>query len=155
MFDAPFEDWYVWLGVAAVSVAVLGVALALPTAAPPKAAAVADAVDRVAASPPGSTTTTRVRADAIRIDRRRISLRGAGGTAHAVVAFGPVTPATADDAIADVLRGERPASAFDSPAAFADAAASARNRSVTWRPAPETIRVRHVSWEGVDVVLVG
>lgn len=155
MFDAPFEDWYVWLGVSVVSVAVLGVVLAFPTAAPPKAAAVADAVDRVSASPPGSTTTTPVRAEAIRIDRRRISLRGAGGTAHATVAFGPVTPASADARLADVLGGELPTDAFDSPTAFADTVASARNRTAEWRPAPQTLRIRRVSWEEVDVVLVG
>lgn len=155
MFDPPVEDWYVWLGVSAVSVAVLGVVLGFPAAAPPKATALADAVDRVAASPPGSTTEYRVRAEAINVDRRRIGLRGEGGTTRATVAFGPVTPAHGDRRLAAVIGGEHPSDAFDSPTAFADAAASARNRSATWRPAPRTIRVRRVTWEGVDVLLVG
>lgn len=155
MFDAPIEDWYVWLGVATVSVAVLGVVVGFPASAPPRAAAVADAVDRVATSPDGATATYEVRAEAIEIDRRRIRLRGDGGTARASVAFGPMTPAAGDERLKRVLAGERPGSVFDSPDAFGDAAANARDRSAEWRTAPQTLRVRRVSWEGIDVVLVG
>ena len=155
MFDAPIEDWYVWLGVATVSVAVLGVAVGLPTAAPPEASAVADTVDRVAASPTGSMATVNVRASTVRIDRARIGLSGEGGTTHAAIAFGPMTPASTDVRLERVAAGDHPRDVFDSPSAFADAAATARNRSTSWRPAPETLTVRRVSWEGVDVLLVG
>lgn len=37
MFEVPVDALYAWLGVAAVSVAVLGVVVALPTTAPPDA----------------------------------------------------------------------------------------------------------------------
>lgn len=155
MFDAPIENWYVWLGVAAVSVAVLGVAVGLPSAAPPKAAAVADAVDRVATSPPGSTGSHEFRAEEIRIDRARIGLRGPGGTTHAEVAFGPMTPAMSDGRLEAVLDGRHPEEVFQSSADFATVTEEVTGRSVTWKRAPDTLEVRRVSWEGVDVLLVG
>nr|WP_225333604.1 hypothetical protein [Halomicrobium urmianum] len=55
MFDVPVDAWYVWLGVAAASVTALGTVAALPSGTPPDAAAAADAIDRVAAGPPGSS----------------------------------------------------------------------------------------------------
>lgn len=155
MFDAPIEDWYVWLGVTAVSVAVLGVAVGLPTVGPPATTAVADTIDRVATSPPGSTASYDLRAEEIRIDRRRIGLRGDGGTTHAEIAFGPTTPAMADERLLDVLDGRPPRSVFESPAEFSNATARARDGTAVWRPAPETLDVRRVSWEGTDVLLVG
>jgi len=155
MFDAPIEDWYVWLGVAAISVAVLAVAVSLPSAAPPKATAVADAVDRVATSPPGSTATHSIRAEAMKLDQTRVSLRGAGGTTHAAIAYGPTVPVQTGDRLATVLTGTDPETVFETPAVLDRAAERAQDRTPTWQPAPETIRIRRVNWEGVDVVLVG
>lgn len=155
MFDAPLEDWYVWVGVAAVSLAVLGVAVSLPSAAPPKAAAVADAIDRVATSPTGSTGVHEIRAEEIKLDRTRVSLRDDGGTAHAEVAFGPVTPAGNDERLEAVLAGERPRDVFESPEHFAVTAKESRTEAGGWRAAPQTLEIRRVSWEGIDVLLVG
>lgn len=155
MFDAPIEDWYVWLGVAAVSVAVLGVAIGLPSATPPRATAAADAIDRVAASPAGATGSHSLRAQEIKLDSKRVSLRGRGGTAHAEVAFGPVTPARANNRLQRVLAGTPPAAVFASREEFATAVSAARERRPTWRPVPSSLEIRRVSWEGEDVLLVG
>jgi hypothetical protein len=58
-------------------------------------------------------------------------------------------------ALASVLYGVHPATAYESPAAFRAATELARNRTATWRSAPDAVAVRRVSWEGVDVTLVG
>lgn len=155
MFDAPVDAWYVWLGVGAVSLAAFGVAAGLPTAAPPDATAAADAVDAVATSPPGSTTTHDLDATQLRVDRGRIGLRGPGGSAHAAVAFGPVTPADTDDRLESVLDGRVPSAVFDGPDAMTAAAETAREDGTEWRRAPDELTVRRVAWEGIDVLLVG
>jgi hypothetical protein len=155
MLGTPVGAWYVWLGVGAVSVATLGVALGLPAAAPPDANGVADAIDEVATSPPGSTATRGLDADRLRLGPHRIGLRGPGGSAHASVAFGPMSPATTDERLDRVLGGAAPASVFDGSVAMGHAVADAREDGTTWRRAPDRLRIRHVRWEGIDVVLVG
>jgi len=92
MLDAPLDTWYVWLGLGVVSVAVAGVALALPTSAPPAATPVADAVDSVAASPHEARTTVEVPGEQMRLASDAVALRSDGGTAHARFTYGPVTP---------------------------------------------------------------
>jgi hypothetical protein len=155
MFDAPIDAWYVWLGVSVVSLATFGVAVGLPSAAPPPATAVADAIDEVATSPPGSTDTHKIDADELWLDRRQVGLRGPGGTAHASVVFGPITPAVTDDRLERVLQGASPSATFDSPVAFDRSTTEARQDATDWRPAPERLVIRRVTWEGTDVVLVG
>lgn len=155
MFDAPVDAWYVWLGVGVVSVATLGVALGMPTAAPPDAAAAADAIDGVATSPPGSFALHGIDADELWIDRQRIGLRNAGGSAHATVTFGPITPATTDEDLAAVLDGQAPSTVFDDPDDLKQTATASRGREASWQRAPADLGIRRVTWEGVDVLLVG
>jgi len=154
MFDVPVDAIYVWLGVAAVSVVTLGVVVAFPTTAPPQPTTVADAVDRIAVEPAGAHTTVRIEATEMRLGSQRIALRNDGGSASAAFAYGPVTPAVDDDRLELLLYGHPPAGAFESVAAFRDAVEDARTTS-EWRPAPETIEVRRIHWEGTDVTLVG
>jgi hypothetical protein len=155
MFDTPLGGPYVWLGVTAVSLTTLGVTLGLPAAAPPDATAAADAIDEVATSPPGSMSRHGLEASELHVDRRRIGLRGAGGSAHASVAFGPVTDARTDSRLERVLDGRTPPEEFDSPAAFQQVARAARDVNEDWRRAPDELTIRRAIWEGVDVVLVG
>ncbi|USZ68911.1 hypothetical protein NGM10_04040 [Halorussus salilacus] len=153
MFDAPVETWYLWVGLALASSAALGLAVSLPRAPPPDAAGVADTVDSVAASDRAATAVHPVSAE-VRIGPYRVWLRDDGATGHATLAYGPVTPVRRGTALWDVLRGTPPESAFGSPGAFRDAAADARDRPPAWRTTGE-LTVRAVSWEGVDVTLVG
>lgn len=155
MFDVPADAWYVWLGVAAASVAVAGVAVDLPARPPPDAAAAAAAVDAVAAGGHAATTTHPLRATAVRVGPRRIALRNAAGTASAAFAFGPVTPAAPDDRLRRVLRGAPPSRVFASPAALRRAAAAARAGDPRFRPTDGRLRVRRVRWGEVDVTLAG
>lgn len=154
MFDVPLDAWYAWLGLAVASAVTVGVAASLPAAPPPDAAGVATTVDGVAASPHAAVGGHPLpNADAVRVGRDTVSLRGPGGTAHAHLGYGPVTPAGQDASLAAVLGGETPERVFDSPAAFRRAVESARAAAAEWH-ATDELRVRRVSWEGVDVVLV-
>ena len=155
MFDVPVDGWYTWLGLAAVSLLLLGTALALPTAPPPSAERAAATVDRVAASEHDASATHPLDAQAIRLGAHRIALRSTAGTSHATVAFGPATPVVPGSRLDSILNGAPPSSRFASPASFARAADRARNRSPSWHPAGDELRVRHVTWRGVEVTLVG
>lgn len=155
MFDVPLDAWYTWLGLAVASAATVGVAASLPAAPPPDAAGVATTVDGVAASPHAAVGSHPLpNADAVRVGRDTVSLRGPGGTAHAQLGYGPATPATTDAGLAAVLEGDPPERVFESPAAFRRAVESARAGAPEWHRTDE-LRVRRVAWEEVDVVLVG
>lgn len=154
MFDAPVDVWYRWLGVAVASLAVLGVAVGLPTGTAPDATALATTVDGVAASTHPAVAEHPLVADAARLGRETVSLRDDGRRATASLAY-PVTPVRDDSALAAVLRGTAPSRAFDSPAAFDRALSTARDRRPTWRPTGDRLLVRRVSWEGIDATLVG
>jgi len=156
MFGPPVESWYVWVGLGAVSAALIGVAVELPRTASPDAAAVATTVDGVAASPYDAVGEHPLRADAVRLSAKRVALRRGGTTARAEFEFGPVVPVPPGDGpLRRVLRGGSPAGGFDSPADFEATTERARERDPSWRPAPEQLIVRRVSWRGVDATLVG
>lgn len=155
MFDVPVDAPYVWLGVATVSIAAFGVAVALPSATPPDATAVARAVDAVAVGPTGSQGSHELDAEQIELGRHRVGLAGPSGEAHASFSYGPVTPAFGDDRLRRVAGGERPRTVFDSRDGFAEAVGTARSREPAWRPAPDRLHVRRVSWGKVNATLVG
>ena len=154
MFDTPVDGWYTWLGVALAGVTVLGVTLGLPVAPPPTATDIATAVDATATSERDAATTVDVDAEAIRLTPRGVAVRGRGGAARAAFQYGPVVPVDGERLRA-VLDGAEPARVFASPAALKTAAIEARTTEPEWRPAPRRLRVRHVTWGGVDVTLVG
>jgi len=154
MFDAPIDTWYLTVGVALTGVAFAGVAADLPTEAAPDAAGAADTVDAVAASEYAATAEHPVSADAVRLGPHRLALRDGGGTARATFTFGPVTPVADGTLLWEVAQGADPAHVFESPAAFAAAAADARNRDPSWRGADDRIVVRTVSWGDERVTLV-
>ncbi|WP_115862823.1 DUF7283 family protein [Halorussus litoreus] len=158
MFDAPVETWYLWIGLAVASTAALGVAVTLPRTPPPDATGAAHTVDVVAASGHAATGVHPLSVDAVRIGPYRIWLREDGpvgsATGHATFAYGPMTPVQRGTALRDVLRGAPPEAVFGSTGSFRRAAASARDRTPEWRSRDE-LTVRRVSWEGVNVTLVG
>lgn len=155
MFDAPVDAWYVWMGLTLASTVVFAVAAALPTAPPPDAAAVAGTVDGVAASNYDATGEHPLDGvDRIRLSPSGVALESDGGRAHATFRYGEVTPAR-DGRLARVLDGASPQRLFDAPVDLSAAARAARDRPVRWRRAPDRLRVRHVTWEGVDVTLAG
>lgn len=154
MFDAPVDAWYLWLGVAAASLTALGAAVGLPSAPPPDAAAAAGTVDSVAASPYAAIAEHPLAADELRLGPRSIALRGDGGVARARFAYGPVVPVR-DGPLGVVLDGRPPREAFQSREAFERAVEGARDRDPVWRPAPDSLQVRRISWGEEGVTLVG
>jgi len=157
MYDTAVESTYVWLGLAIVSAGIFGFALRVPTAPPPDARPVADTIDSVAASPHEATARHPLDARRIRLGAHRIGLRGPGGDAHASLAYGPVVPAAGGDGdrLERVLHGVPPERAFRSEATFARALGRSRTTDPFWRPAPETLLVRRVSWGETNATLVG
>jgi hypothetical protein len=153
MFDAPMDGLVIWIALTVVSGAAAGVALGLPTTAPPDAGAVADAVDRVATSSFDVRTTVPVEADEIRLNGQQLSLRSEGQVSHAAFAAGPVVPV--GGTLSVVLRGKRPKAVFRSKRAFVAALERHRAGSGTWQMAPARLGVRRVTWGNVDATLVG
>ncbi|MFB6072326.1 MAG: hypothetical protein ABEJ88_05085 [Halobacterium sp.] len=155
MLDAPADVPPLLVALSLASTALLGVALAASPTPAPRAAPLADTVDAVAAADTPGVETRAVRADAVRITRSRIAVRGPRGTAHATFAYAPVVPVRDGTALWRVLRGRPPDDVFETRLGFADAAATAMTREAAWRQQPERLTVRRVTWGGVDVTLVG
>lgn len=157
MFDAPIDGLYTWLGVSFVATGALAVAIGVPSAPPPDAAAVAETVDGLAASAyAGVATVPLANANEIRLTPQGVSLRGTSGTVSATFEHGPVVVVTGtNEALAAVLSGTHPRKVFEDPDAVVDASRETTDESASWRTAPERLQVRHVTWGGVDVTLVG
>ncbi|WP_424000034.1 DUF7283 family protein [Haloarcula salina] len=153
MFETHVDALYLWVGLSAVSVAVLGVVVGLPTTAPPNATATAATIDEVATSPPGSVEQRRLLADEWALEAGALRLRNDGGTAQVRLTQDAITADS--DRLRAVLDGTAPASVYDSRDAFRADLARARAQNTTWRPAPERLAIRHVAWGGIDVTLVG
>jgi hypothetical protein len=154
MFETSLDAWYAWFGVAVASSAVFGVALGLPTAATPTVAPVADTVDEVASSSYEPEQTLSLDAQELKLDPQGISVRTAGGTVHRTFVYGPITPVT-DGPLRAVLDGKAPETVFENKHTFLATLEHAHTRAATWRPAPETLTIRRVTWGETDATLVG
>lgn len=154
MFDAPTDGLVLWAALSVASVAVSGVALSVTGPPPPDAATVAGAIDQVATSPNRVADSVRVRAAELRIAASQVSLRGPGGTDHARLVAGAVTPAE-NGPLRRVLNGTEPVEVFRTPGGFRRALSGARDRWSDWRDAPDRLQIRRVAWRGIDATLVG
>ncbi|MFW5903106.1 MAG: DUF7283 family protein [Halolamina sp.] len=155
MNEIPADVPPIWIALLVVSATVLGVVLALPSAPPPDATRVADSVDEVAATDHTAAAAVPIDATAVRLSGNRVGLRGEGGTAHASLQYGPVTPVPRESDLSAVLHGTPPADVFDSPSAFRAALDRARTSDPEWVPAGQEIRIRRVEYGEVSDVLVG
>jgi hypothetical protein len=154
MFDAPLDSLYIWTALSVAATVLLGTVVGLPTTPAPDASGVADTVDGVAVADYDTTAEHALGAEAVRLDSHRLGLRNDGGTAHATFAFGSITPTAPETRLGAVAAGAHPSDVFGSPVAFRAAIDGARHANSSWRPAAESLVVRHVSWEGVDVTIV-
>ena len=145
----------IWIALLVVSATVLGVVLALPSAPPPDANRVAHSIDAVAATDHTAATNVPIDGAAVRLSSHRVALRSDGGTAHASLHYGPVTPVQPDSDLARVLHETPPEAVFDSPEAFRAALDRARATNSTWETAPRELHVRRVHYGEVTDVLVG
>lgn len=155
MNATPADVPFVWIALLVVSASVLGVVLSLPGAPPPDAERVAAVVDDVAGSDHPATAVVPVEQTSIRLSRNDVALRGPGGTAHASLLYGPVTPVPRESDLGRVARGAPPEYVFATPEKFEHALHTARSAEPTWESAGEQLYVRRVTYRGVDGVLVG
>jgi hypothetical protein len=153
MFETPVDAVYVWVGLGVASVTALGLAVQLPTTAPPDATGLADTVDATATSEYPATAEFPSTAEAARIGSQRVTLRNDGGSATATV-VATVVPARSGR-LAAVLHGADPRRVFDSRAAFRAAVEAAPDAQPRWRETDGTFVVRRLSWGETDVTLVG
>ncbi|WP_338727719.1 hypothetical protein [Haladaptatus sp. DJG-WS-42] len=154
MFDLPAESVYIWLGVSVVSVAVLGVTLSLPTAAPAATGPLTTSIDRVAASPYNATGEHPLSAERIKLGSQRVAVKTGDTVTHGTFAYGPITPVSRGTALWRVLQGAPPRKVFDNATSFKQACLEAREAPATWRPAPTRLTMRKLTWEGVNATLV-
>lgn len=156
--EAPADAWYVWVGVALVSVAFAGVALSLPTIPPPDANAAANTIDRVAANDYGASATYDHDAEQFRVGPTQLWLRNQGGTSRATVAFGTMTLARYNESLEAVLYGGDVGEQFDDREEFEEAVEDARDETIAsreqWRSTSGKLRVKRVTWGDTNVTLV-
>jgi hypothetical protein len=155
MFDTLADSPPVIVALSLVSTALFGVALAAQPSPPPRADALAETVDTVAAADHPGVETRPLDADAVRITTDEIAVRVDDRSAQSDFAYGPVVPVRQDTALWAVLQGVPPDDAFEGTLAFASAAVEARQRDANWRRDRAQLTVRRVTWRGVDVTLVG
>lgn len=153
MLGAPIDAWYVWLGTALATLAVLGVATSAAPSPPSDAERVAQHVDAVAASDAPASARYPIDADRLRVDGHRVALVGETERV-ATLRRGPVTPAPRDTRLRAVALGRGPSVVFDSPAQLRAAAEAARADERTISPAGDELIVRAVHWDDVSVTLV-
>ena len=172
-FEAPVDAWYVWVGVAVVSVALVGVVLSLPTQAPPDADRAANTIDRVGGSTYQAEANYEHDADEVRVTTGQISMRNDGGTDHASTRFESVTPIhTVTDAVEDadevrdaleqVLHGTNPDEVVNATdvethelvEAVSKTSEYVASDSADWQPATGALVVRQVRVGNETVVLV-
>ncbi len=158
--EAPVDAWYVWIGVAVVSVAVAGLVLTLPSGPPPDANRAANTIDAVAGSPYEATGRTPHDGAEVRIEGPRISLRNDHGTTHASTAYGPVVPVMGTDRLEALAAGEPFEVAYepeleddhvDAGAIFLEDVEAALERNEDeWRRTDGELTVRHLGVEPQD-----
>lgn len=183
-FEAPLDAWYVWFGVALLSVVLFALVVGLPTEPPPDADQAANTVDRVAGSTQQAQASYDHDADEIRVDTTRISLRNEGGTDHASLTFGPVIPVQAvtdvleaatteqqalgtaaakkEQALERLAGGESLSSVRDdidvTEMELLDAVETTQQHleesGAEWQPAEGTLHVRTLEFDGTEVALL-
>lgn len=151
--EAPIDAWYVWVAVAIVSIAIFGVALAVPSGPPPDANAGANAIDRVGASPHEASATVDHDGEGVRLTATELALRNDHGTSYADLAYGGVVPARGVDSLENVTHGaayeEEYAHPYYPPVYLflEDVDDAHRSEADEWATARGDLTVRHVRLE--------
>ena len=156
--EAPADAWYVWLGVAAVSIGVAGIVVGLPSGPPPDTDGVAGTIDRVAATEHTATATTDHDATEVKIGPEQVALRNDDGVARARVSFGQMVHVRAvasehRETLRALLNGT---TAVDDRHRdlLTEIVADRNTATGDWYPAQGRLRVRSVAVGDVTVLLV-
>ena len=159
-FEAPVDALYVWIGVALVSIGLMGFAVSVPSEPPPDADRTAAALDRVAAGGPDAATAIEHGATEVRLDAERVELRNDAGSDAARLSHGRLLPLAAVDADG-TERHELEAVLEDGRALdrtlemlLADVVAELETATGDWQPTDGELRARAVTVNESRVVLV-
>lgn len=163
---APAEEWYIYVGLAMVSFAMVALVMGFPTTPPPDANAAANTIDEIAGSTYNASGSYEHDANFFWVDGRRLTMKNEGGTARATLRFGVATPVQGYPRLEALLHGESPTELFDRdndgdpahPDELETLAELARDsvdsNDPDWVAADETLHVRTLNWGDVRVVLV-
>lgn len=163
--EAPVDAWYVWLGVAIVSIGAGLVILSLPSEPPPDANQAANTIDDVATSPHNASAFYDHRADEVKISVTSITLRNDAGEKGASIAFGQMTPVrqhpdehAIEDGLDVVRYDDDPRNVWDTPAEMNAWAEAVREHIDThgadWQESHGVVRVERVHWGDYSVTFV-
>ncbi|WP_248518189.1 DUF7283 family protein [Salinarchaeum laminariae] len=153
MLGPPIDAWYVWIGVSMVSLAVLGVAVAVTPEPPSRATPAAETIEEVAASRAPASATYPIDADRVLVSEYRLVIEGEDREA-VTIDHGRMTPAERGTDLRRVALGASPNELFESTATFAEAIETARDERRRIEPAGDRLIVRKLSYGGTDVTLV-
>ena len=157
-FEAPMDAWVVYIGVALVSMTLLGVALGFSPIPPPDANAAANTIDMAGGSSITGEAEYEQDAEWFWMDQQQIALKNEGGQTKATIAFGEMTAVHYDERLSDVLYGSPVSEEFSSEYEFLAAVVAAQAASEAdrgdWQPANGEIRARKVIVGDTDVILV-
>ncbi|GAB7018730.1 DUF7283 family protein [Halostagnicola bangensis] len=103
--EAPADAWYVWFAVSIVSIAMVGIALGLPTGPPPDANEAANTIERTTGGAYETSSAYEHDANEMKIDGPTISLRNEHGTAHSSLSYGAVVPVTGNERLENITSG--------------------------------------------------
>lgn len=150
--DAPVDGWTVFFGVAFISVATSGVAMALPTTPAPDTTAASNAIDKAAGSSYGATVEYEHNADKYWVGEKEFGLQNENGKAHGSISFGTMAPTAVGDEryerLEAVLNGEPWQNEFTNKTEFLntvqDAQEAATSSDDPWVTASGTLRTRTI-----------
>lgn len=154
-WEAPVDGWYVWLAVALVSIAFVGIALSLPSGPPPDANRAANSIDDVAGSNYEASARMEHDADAVKIEGRVIEMRNDHGTSRSNLAFREAVLVNGHDRLENLVYGSSVddeynhssiliSTAYDNLLTDVDEAWGNRSE---WHQADGELVVRTVSWD--------
>lgn len=160
--ESHVDAWYVWVGALIASIAIAGVAVSLPSEAPPDANQAANTIEEVGTSTYNASAEYEHDATEVKLDAKTIAMENDGGVDRATIAFGSMTPVREHPNHAqpglDVLWGEPVSEVFDSPEELEQWAEQARQAADEtggeWRQSNDRLRVKHIRWGDVSVTLV-
>jgi len=153
MLGPPVDAWYLWIGLAAASLALVGVALSLPPEPPSTAESAAETIEEVGAARPPASGEHPIDAQRVRVGPHRLTIEGES-TDTATLDHGRMVPAPRGTPLRRVAVGASPADAFSDADAFAAAVEERRDRERILEPVGDRLTARHVRYGGTDAILV-
>ncbi|THE64379.1 hypothetical protein D8Y22_13285 [Salinadaptatus halalkaliphilus] len=105
-FEAPADAWYVYVGVAIISVVVAGLAVGVSTGPPPDAEQASSAIEGATGSEYAASGSYEHDAEIVTIDHQTLTMENDHGTAHSSFAYGTVVPVNGHERLENIAYGQ-------------------------------------------------